>query len=152
MSYIGDLRKHVGSSPLITVGSWLLVVNENNEVLMQLRSDYNSWDFPGGVMELGEGIEDVSKRELYEETGLILDNLEILDVFSGEKTFREYPNGDKLYVVSVLCLVRRFHGDLKINDDESKELKWFPVSEIPSNLSPVTANYIDDIRGILIGI
>lgn len=45
--YISTIRNQVGHMPLLTVGAWLLVFNEKNEVLMQLRSDFNSWDFPG---------------------------------------------------------------------------------------------------------
>lgn len=145
-NYIGDIRKYVGHKPLLTIGAWLLVINENNEVLMQLRSDFNSWDFPGGTMELGETIEDVARRELKEETNLELDELKIIDVFSGKDTYRKYPNGDELYVVSVLCEIRKFHGNLKINDNESKILKWFSINEIPENLSPVTKKFIDKIR------
>lgn len=148
-SYISTIRKYIGHKPLLTVGAWLLVVNEKNEVLMQLRSDFNSWDFPGGTMELGETIEEVARRELKEETNLELDDLKVLDVFSGKDTYRKYPNGDELYVVSVLCEIRQFHGDLKINDDESKKLKWFRVEEIPKNLSPVTQRFIDKIKGYL---
>lgn len=116
---------------------------------MQLRSDFNSWDFPGGTMELEETIEEVARRELKEETNLEIDELKVLDVFSGKDTYRKYPNGDELYVVSVLCEIRKFHGDLKINDDESKQLQWFRVEEIPRNLSPVAEKFIDRIKGYL---
>lgn len=148
-SYIGSIRKFVGHKPLLTVGAWILVINEKEEVLMQLRTDFNSWDFPGGTMELGETIEDVAKRELKEETNLDIDEVKIIDVFSGEDTYRKYPNGDELYVVSVLCEVRKYRGDLIINDGESKVLKWFKKDEIPDNLSPVTKKYIDRIKSYL---
>ena len=146
MGYINEIRKYVGHKPLLTVGAWILVINEKEEVLMQLRTDFNSWDFPGGTMELGETIEEVAKRELKEETNLDIDELEIIDVFSGEDTYRKYPNNDELYVVSILCEVRKYHGDLKINDGESKVLKWFKKDEIPDNLSIVTKKYIDKIK------
>ena len=145
-NYIGSIRKYVGHKPLLTVGAWILVINEKEEVLMQLRTDFDSWDFPGGTMELGETIEQVAKRELKEETNLDIDELRIIDVFSGENTYRKYPNGDELYVVSVLCEIRKYHGNLIINDDESKVLKWFKKDEIPENLSPVTKKYIDKIK------
>jgi hypothetical protein len=35
---------------------------------------------------------------------------------------------------------------LKINDDESKELKWFALDNIPSNLSPMTKKYWNKIQ------
>ena len=148
-NYISTIRKFVGHKPLLTIGVWLLVINEKNEVLMQLRSDFNSWDFPGGTMELEETIEEVARRELKEETNLEMDDIKIIDVFSGKDTYRKYPNGDELYVVSVLCEIKKFHGDLKINDGESKKLEWFSTSKIPENLSPVTKKFIDKIKAHL---
>ena len=150
--YIKYLREYVGTSPLLTVGSWLLVINENNEVLMQLRSDFNSWDFPGGTMEINETIEESAKRELKEETNLEAEELKLLDVFSGEDIYRKYPSGDELYVVSVLYEIRKFTGELKINDNESKKLKWFKINDLPKELSPVTKKCIDRIKDHLINI
>ena len=145
-NYLKSLRKYVGHRPLLTVGTWLLVYNDKNEVLMQLRSDFNSWDFPGGTFELSETIEECAKRELKEETNLEMDDIKILDIFSGEKTYQKYPNGDELYVVSILCEIRKYHGNIKINDGESTKLAWIPIDKIPSNLSPITSNYIDEIK------
>ncbi len=145
-NYLESIRKYVGHRPLLTAGTWLLVYNDKNEILMQLRSDFNSWDFPGGTLELNESIEEAARRELKEETNLEMDDIKILDIFSGEKTYRKYPNGDELYVVSVLCEIRKYHGTLKINDDESKKLEWIPIHKLPDNLSPVTKNYIEKIR------
>lgn len=149
-NYIEFLRSFVGSVPLLTVGSWLLVINDNNEVLMQCRSDFNSWDFPGGTMEIDETLEESAIRELREETNLEAESIKILDVFSGEDVYRKYPNGDELYVVSILCEVRKFHGKLQINDEESTKLKWFKFNELPDNLAPVTKKCMDRIRKYLV--
>lgn len=92
MSYIKDLRKYVGHNPILTAGVGLLLFNNENKVLMQLRTDYNSWGFPSGSMELGESFEDVAKRELQEETNLVIDELKLLKILSGKDTYREYPN------------------------------------------------------------
>lgn len=149
MGYIADIRKYVGHEPILTAGVGLFVFNENKEVLMQLRTDYNAWGFPGGAMELGESFEDVAIRELKEETNLEIDELELIKVLSGKDTYREYPNGDKLYDITAIFVVKRFHGELKINDDESKKLDWFNIDKLPDNLSEHTRNYINKFGNIL---
>ena len=64
MSYISDLRKLVGHEPILTAGVILFVFNENNELLMQLRTDYNEWGFPGGSMDLGESFEETDRKSV----------------------------------------------------------------------------------------
>lgn len=54
MSYLGDLRKLVGNIPLLSAGATIIVLNENNEILLNLRSDTKTWGIPGGGMELGK--------------------------------------------------------------------------------------------------
>lgn len=131
MNYFQRLRSFMGHDPILTAGAILIVFNENKEILMQLRSDYKQWGFPGGGIELGESLEDTAKRELKEETGLILDSLKLIDLVSGEETYREYPNGDKVYDVTAIYEVIDYHGNVKINDDESLELRWFSFDNKP---------------------
>ena len=105
MSYIKDLRKYVGHAPILTAGVGLFVFNNKDEVLMQLRTDYKKYGFPGGAMELGESFEDVARRELKEETNLDIIDLEMVKVLSGKDTYREYPNGDKLYDITAIYAI-----------------------------------------------
>lgn len=99
MNYIKFLRQYVGHEPILTAGVGLFVFNENKEVLMQLRTDYNQWGFPGGVMELGESFEQTAKRELKEETSLDIIEMKMIKILSGEDTYRKYPNGDNYMIL-----------------------------------------------------
>ena len=149
MGYISDIRKYVGHEPILTAGVVLFVFNDKSQVLMQLRTDYNSWGFPGGSMELGESFEDVAIRELKEETNLEEDELKMIKVLSGKDTYREYPNGDKLYDITAIFVIKKYHNDLKINDDESKKLDWFDINNLPSNMAEFMKNYIEKFGNIL---
>lgn len=131
MGYIMDLRKHIGHDPLIGVGATTLVFNDKKELLLNLRIDTNSWGIPGGSMELYETIEETAIRELKEETGICADELELVTVLSGKDFYFEYPNGDKMCTVIVLFKVLNYTGTLKVSDNESKALRFFPLTNLP---------------------
>lgn len=131
MSYIMDLRKHIGHDPLIGVGATTLVFNDQRELLLNLRTDTNTWGIPGGSMELYETIEETAIRELKEETGITAETLELVAVLSGKDFYFEYPNGDKMCTVIVLFKVMKYNGTLKISDNESKSLQFFPLTDLP---------------------
>ena len=92
-NYIMDLRAVVGNRPLLQVGASVIVVDSENRILLQLRSDNHCWGYAGGSVELDEVVEDAAKRELFEETGLIAESLELFGVFSGKDIHYVYPNG-----------------------------------------------------------
>ena len=100
-------------------------------------------------MELGESFEDVAKRELKEETNLEADELKLIRVLSGKETYREYPNGDKLYDITAIYVVKKYHNDIIINDDESVKLEWFDINNLPKNMTEHTQNYLNKFGDIL---
>lgn len=151
MEYYKKVRKYFGHDPILTAGVVLIILNEKKEILLQLRSDFKLWGVIGGGMELGESMEETAKRELEEETGLILDSLELVDLVSGKETFRTYPNGDQIYDVTGIYFVKEYHGDLKINDDESLELKWFNINDVPEDKMPgYMINYWKRMKKIIL--
>jgi len=145
MGYIMDLRKHVGHDALIGIGATTLVFNDKKELLLNLRTDTNTWGIPGGSMELYETIEETAIRELQEETGITAEQLELVTVLSGKDYYFEYPNGDKLCTVIVLFKVTDFHGEIKVSDQESKELRFFPLTDLPV-MESRAKSIIDRIR------
>lgn len=96
MEYYKYLRQYVGHSPIILPGSAVIILNEQNELLLQKRHN-GFWGLPGGLMDFGESYEEAAKREVFEETGLIVENLILLNVFSGSDYYLKISNGDDFY-------------------------------------------------------
>ena len=134
-----DLRRLVGRRPLMQVGASVIVINQNNEMLLQLRSDNRCWSYAGGAVELFEQVEDAARRELLEETGLEARGLKLYGVFSGPQSRYVYPNGDEISGVDIVYLCREYTGTLRGQPGEVEELRFFAPAHLPCNLSPPTA-------------
>ena len=141
MEYYKYLRQFVGHRPIILPGSVVIILNEQNEVLLQKRHD-GYWGLPGGLMDLGESFEEVAKREVLEETGLVVENLKLLNVFSGSEYYLKVPNGDELYSVIAVYYTRDVSGEMKIDYSESEKMQYFSINNLPNELT-------DEYRGFL---
>ena len=149
MGYITEIRKFIGARPLISVGATVIVTNENGEVLFQHRSDTLDWGLPGGSMELTETVEEAALRELYEETGLIADELELIGVFSGPRYYFRYPNGDETYSVIHLFHAKNVKGALEMKDGESLQLSYFHQKNLPDQIEKRAKELLENTGGIL---
>lgn len=141
--YIMDLRKIVGHRPLLQVGAGVIIVDSENRILLQLRSDNHCWGYAGGSVEIDEVVEDAAKRELYEETGLLAESLELFGIFSGKDLHYVYPNGDEVSNIDIVYVCKNFKGKLQCRAGEVLELKFFSVDEIPQNISKPNRKVLD---------
>ncbi len=123
-NYIMDLRKVVGHAPLLQAGASIIVENENGQVLLEKRTDNHQWGYAGGSIELGETVEEAAKRELFEEMGLVADEMELFYINSGEETHYIYPNGDEVYNVEIIYICRKYHGTIKPRRRKSRSLSF----------------------------
>ena len=87
-------------------------------------------------MELGESYEETARREVFEETGLVVGELNLFYLNSGQHTFYQYPNGDEVYMACTIFTTTDFSGDIKMQEDETADLRWFHLHEIPDNINP----------------
>ncbi|MBF4691483.1 NUDIX hydrolase [Fusibacter ferrireducens] len=123
-----------------------IILNGKNEILLQRRGDDNNWCIPGGGMEIGETVEDAIIREVYEETGLKINNIELFNVYSGKNQYHRYPDGNEYYFVNVVFKINKIDGELKIDDNETKELKYFELHKLPSNISLTNIPILKDLK------
>ena len=145
MDYIQHLRSMVGNEKVIMVVASAFVLDKKNRVLLQKRSDNGQWGFPGGFMELGENVQDTARREIYEETGLKLDELELFGIYSGPQYDKTFSNGDQVSLVQVSFICKRYSGELVESNDESIENKFYSLEELPENIFTDHKMLADDL-------
>lgn len=142
MGYILDLRKIVGTQPLIMAGACVLIFNEQSHLLLQRRTDSYDWGTIGGSLEPGESLEEAAARELHEEAGLTAKNYRFITLLSGKDMYYQYPNGDEVYNVMALYEAIDVQGNPMINDKEGLELKYFSLDEPIHNINPFTKHVL----------
>lgn len=147
MDYIGELRKLIGTRPIIMVGANAILINEKGEILMHHRRERDCWGLPGGAMELGESLEENARREVLEEVGLTCGALELFNVYSGAGLYHKYPDGNEVYNVTATYLCREYSGDLQVDMNEGRDAKFFSIDQIPENLSEPIAGIIQEYIG-----
>ncbi|MFZ7828655.1 NUDIX domain-containing protein, partial [Staphylococcus saprophyticus] len=54
----------------LKAGVAVIILNEENQVLLQKRSDVGLWGIPSGHIEIGETVSEAAIREIKEETNL----------------------------------------------------------------------------------
>lgn len=121
----------------VLVGAGVLVRRPpDGAVLLQLRSDDDTWGLPGGRLASGETLEQAARRELIEETGLMAGRLRLVDIYSGPEFVVRYPGGDAAYVVGATFETSETSGQLRVDDaGETAALSWFDVEQLPSQVN-----------------
>jgi len=147
--YVKGIRNYIGHDPLLLVAAGA-IIHKGRQILLQKRGDNGTWAIHGGYIELGETVEETVRRELKEEIGITPINLKFYKVFSGEDMHYICPNGDEVYLVNVIFLCDEYEGELKQDDDEVVELKWFDVNNLPNNInSPVDKAILEGIAKVI---
>ena len=146
MGYIQEIRALVGHRPLILAGAIVMIFDQNEHLLLQHRTDDNTWDFPGGFSEIGETLEETARREVLEEMGLQVDDLTLFKVFSGEQYAYLCPNGDQVFPVGAVYITRSVHGSLQVDGEESSEARYFSLDQLPEPMFPQVRELIHSYR------
>lgn len=145
MGYIEELRKRVGNDPVIFVRPSVVILNKEKEILMVKYQD-GTWGIPGGLMELGESVEECAVREIKEEIGIEIKNLRLFGVFSGKELFTKLRNGDEYYNVVIGYVCNDFIGDILPDGIEVIEARFYKISELPDRTSPFIMNRINELE------
>lgn len=122
---------------MILSGEDILLVRRGNE------PSRGRWGLPGGVVELGETVEEAIVREVAEETCIRVRPVRLLAVLDSITMDQEGKTRFHYVLTEFLC--ERVEGDLNASSDVS-EAKWFPLNEICSlRMSEWTRGFIEKV-------
>ena len=143
MEYIKRVRATLGNQKILIPATAIVILNERNEILLQLRDDYSLWGLPGGLMDLGETVLECVVRETLEETGLQIKNPTLFGVFSGPKFEARYPNGDETAPVILGFFTKQYEGDLLNSSEESLKNQFFPLRALPQSMNEFHRKFVE---------
>lgn len=107
----------------------VVVVDDEARILLHRRTDNDQWALPGGVMELGESIADCARREVREETGLTVELLGVVGIYSDPGHVFAYDDGEVRQEFSI-CFRARPTGGTLAASPESHEVRYFTPADI----------------------
>lgn len=135
-TYLGRLRAKVGHDLIKVPGGRIVIEDAAGRVLLQKRADFGIWGLPAGSPEDNESAGDSIKREVLEETGLHILELDCFGYASNpEYEIITYPNGDVVHCYSLLFISHRWQGRLGAPNEESLELRFFSLDELPEMIA-----------------
>ncbi|MFZ1129225.1 MAG: NUDIX hydrolase [Terriglobales bacterium] len=126
------MKREYPESPLVGVGA--VIVDHrvvDHRVLLIRRGTaplLGEWSLPGGVLECGESLRDAVAREALEETGLLVEPVEMLGVY--ERVIRSDEGRVRYHYVLIDFLCRAIGGELKAGSDAA-DVRWFTHGELP---------------------
>ncbi|MFD9244731.1 NUDIX domain-containing protein [Streptomyces sp. NPDC059556] len=120
------------------------VVNDADEVLLERRSDNGRWGMPGGVQEIGENIAGTVVREVLEETGIQVEVVGLVGIFTDPGHVIAFADGEVRQEFSLCFRARPVGGEIKVSS-ESFAVRWVPRSELDAlDVSPTTRRRLEE--------
>jgi 8-oxo-dGTP pyrophosphatase MutT (NUDIX family) len=127
--YIQDLRRLIGTKRIMMPAVSAIVVDDAGQVLLHRSTHDGNWYVIGGAPDPGEDLADAAVREALEETGLHVLPQRLIGVYTDPLV--RYPNGDEVLYVATVFRCKPVGGTLKVGDDESLEVRYFPPDQLP---------------------
>ena len=144
-NFITELRSSVGHRPLWLPGVCAVIFDDAGRVLLGQRADNGLWAEIRGIPDPGEQPVAALKREALEEAALEIEVDEVFLIDASDLV--TYPNGDQASYMNLCFIAHAVSAEAAagahINDDESVDMGWFEVDDLPSPLAPSARQHLE---------
>ncbi len=107
-----------------------IVTDEQDRILLILRTDNGYWSIPGGGINPGESVADATAREVREETGIDCQVTGLVGIYSDPNHVAAYDDGEVRQEFSI-CFTTRNIGGTLATSSESSRVQFVPPDTIP---------------------
>lgn len=129
-NYQSDLRAKVGGELLLAPSVTGIVYDDAGRILLVKHADTGVWVAPGGSIEPNESPTDAVVREMWEETGLLVEPVRVIGVYGGPNFEVTYRNGDRVTYVMTVFECRVLTGEIHADGVETLLAAYFGESEV----------------------
>lgn len=107
----------------------VLAADEQGRILLQRRRDTGQWALPMGKMEIGETPTQCAVRETQEETGVLVEPVGFLGLYSDPRHIVAYTDGEIRQAYEVMLIARPVAGTPAANE-EASDVRWVAPDDL----------------------
>ena len=137
------------STKRVGVGFGVMMLKDGKVLLGQRHEDPDkadselhgegTWTMPGGKLEYGESFEEGARREVKEETGIELHEVEVIALNN--------DRNEHAHFVTIGMLATSFAGEPEVMEpDEITRWEWFSLDELPKNMFFPSAKLLENYK------
>jgi len=110
--------ERIGREAQLKVGCAAVIFDASgHKILLTQRTDNGRWCLPGGGMDAGESAAERCVREVWEETGLQVEILRLIGIYTSPHRITEYRDGERWQFVSFCFEATITGGELGLSNE-----------------------------------
>ncbi|MGL4335833.1 MAG: NUDIX hydrolase [Turicibacter sp.] len=121
--------------PTHIIAAGAIIFNDNSEILM-IKNPRKGWEYPGGMIDCGETLIQGLKREVKEETGIEINIIKMIGMYSNIKTQPGYNGVKEIPTTLIMDFICQYDSGLLSTSEESLEIGWFSSEEALARINP----------------
>lgn len=105
-------------------------VQSDGRVLLIRRSDNGNWTMPGGAQDPGESLSRTAVRETQEETGITVELVGVVGIFTDPRHLIHYTSNDEVRQEFTVIYRAEYRSGEPTTSDESTHVEWVEAERL----------------------